>query len=86
MRAMILNKISPIEEKPLEASDLPIPTPEDNQILVKILVCGACHTDLDEIEGRLKPSKLPIVPGHQIVGTVASRGEKARPRGSAVPD
>lgn len=75
MRAMILNKISPIEEKPLEASDLPIPTPEDNQILVKILVCGACHTDLDEIEGRLKPSKLPIVPGHQIVGTVADKGK-----------
>ncbi|MFZ0035242.1 MAG: zinc-dependent alcohol dehydrogenase family protein [Sedimentisphaerales bacterium] len=75
MRAMVLNKISPIEEEPLEAADLPIPTPADNQILVKTLVCGACHTDLDEIEGRLKPSKLPIVPGHQIVGRVADKGK-----------
>jgi len=75
MRAMVLNKISPIEEKPLEAADLPIPTPGDNQILVKTLVCGACHTDLDEIEGRLKPAKLPIVLGHQVVGTVADKGE-----------
>ncbi len=75
MRAMVLNKISPIEEKPLEAADLPIPTPGDNQILVKTLVCGACHTDLDEIEGRLKPTKLPIVPGHQIVGVVADKGK-----------
>ncbi|MGA1980031.1 MAG: zinc-dependent alcohol dehydrogenase family protein [Sedimentisphaerales bacterium] len=75
MRAMVLNKISPIENRPLEAADLPIPTSGDNQILVKTLVCGACHTDLDEIEGRLKPAKLPIVPGHQVVGTVADKGK-----------
>jgi propanol-preferring alcohol dehydrogenase len=75
MRAMVLNKISPIENRPLEAADLPIPAPGDNQILVKTLVCGACHTDLDEIEGRLKPAKLPIVLGHQIVGTVADKGK-----------
>jgi propanol-preferring alcohol dehydrogenase len=75
MRAMVLNKISPIEEEPLEAADLPIPTPDDNQILVKTLVCGACHTDLDEIEGRLKPAKLPIVLGHQVVGVVADKGK-----------
>lgn len=75
MRAMVLNKISSIEEEPLEAADLPIPAPADNQILVKILVCGVCHTDLDEIEGRLKPPQLPIVPGHQIVGTVAGKGK-----------
>lgn len=75
MKAMVLNKISPIEERPLEAADLPIPTPDDNQILVKTLVCGACHTDLDEIEGRLKPAKLPIVLGHQVVGMVADKGK-----------
>ncbi len=75
MRAMVLNRISPIEERPLEVADLPIPTPSDNQILVKTLVCGACHTDLDEIEGRLKPAKLPIVLGHQVVGTVADKGK-----------
>ncbi len=75
MKAMVLNKTRPIEEKPLEQADLPIPKPDDSEILVKVSVCGACHTDLDEAEGRLKPSKLPIVPGHQIVGTVADTGK-----------
>lgn len=75
MKAMILSKQSPIEEKPLESIDLQIPRPADNQILVKVSVCGVCHTDLDEVEGRLMPSKLPIVPGHQVVGTVAEKGK-----------
>jgi propanol-preferring alcohol dehydrogenase len=75
MKAVVLNKTSPIEEKPLELTDLPRPTVADDQILVKVLVCGACHTDLDEVEGRLKPTKLPIVLGHQIVGRVADRGK-----------
>lgn len=75
MRAMVLNKTCPIEEKPLELVDLPTPAPSDNQILVRVSVCGACHTDLDEAEGRLKPSKFPIVPGHQVVGTVADKAK-----------
>ena len=75
MKAMVLKKPSVVEEKPLELTDLPIPEPADNQILVKVLVCGACHTDLDEVEGRLMPSTLPIVPGHQVVGTVAQKGK-----------
>jgi len=74
MRAMVLVKQSPIEEKPLKLADLPTPIPDGNQILVKVSVCGLCHTDLDEIEGRLKPTKFPIVLGHQIVGTVADKG------------
>lgn len=75
MKAMILNESSPIEEKPLQMTDLPVPAPGDTQILVKVLVCGACHTDLDETEGRLRPTKLPIVLGHQVVGTVADKGK-----------
>ena len=75
MKAMVLDKPSPIEDKPLRLADLPVPTPEDNEILVKVSVCGLCHTDLDEIEGRLKPTKSPIVLGHQIVGTVADKGK-----------
>ena len=77
MKAMILNKQSPAEQKPLELTDLPRPVPEDNQILVKVSVCGACHTDLDEVEGRLKPAKFPIVPGHQVVGKVTDKGKTA---------
>jgi len=75
MKAVVLKKSAPIEEKPLAPTDLPIPVPEENQILVKVSVCGACHTDLDEAEGRLKPTKSPIVPGHQAVGTVADKGK-----------
>lgn len=75
MKAMVLKKPSVAEEKPLELIDLPIPKPADNQILVKVSVCGACHTDLDEVEGRLIPSTLPVVPGHQVVGTVAEKGK-----------
>ncbi|MHC4701460.1 MAG: zinc-dependent alcohol dehydrogenase family protein [Planctomycetota bacterium] len=74
MKAMIFESHSPIEAKPLGLADLPDPAPGDNQVLVKVSVCGVCHTDLDEIEGRLEPSWLPMVPGHQIVGTVADTG------------
>ena len=75
MRAMILDRQAPVEEKPLRMADLPIPTPGDHQILVKVAVCGACHTDLDEVEGRLEPTLSPIVPGHQVVGNVIDKGK-----------
>lgn len=54
-----------------------MPEPKDKEILVKVSVCGACHTDLDEAEGRLPVSRMPIVPGHQVVGTVAGKGKQA---------
>lgn len=73
MKAMVLKKIAPVEEEPLELQDLPTPYPGPNQIRVKISACGVCHTELDEIEGRLEP-KLPIILGHQIVGIVEGLG------------
>lgn len=73
MKAQVLARISPVESRPLELVDLPIPQPGPNEILVKISACGVCHTELDEIEGRLRPT-LPIVLGHEIVGKVASSG------------
>ncbi len=75
MKAMILTRSAPIEDKPLSMVDLPTPEPQDNQILIKVSVCGACHTDLDEAEGRLKPARYPMVPGHQVVGIVAEKGK-----------
>ncbi|MHC4757181.1 MAG: zinc-dependent alcohol dehydrogenase family protein [Planctomycetota bacterium] len=78
MKAIILNEPAPIEKEPLQCADLEIPTPGDKQILIKVSVCGACHTDLDEAEGRLKPSLKPVVPGHQVVGTVCDKGNSAR--------
>ena len=73
MKAMVLNKISPIESEPLAMTHLPVPIPGPKEILVKISVCGICHTELDEIEGRLEP-KLPIILGHEIVGRVERMG------------
>jgi propanol-preferring alcohol dehydrogenase len=73
MKAMVLKEISPIEKEPLKMTDLPDPVPDLKEILVKISACGVCHTELDEIEGRLPP-KLPIILGHQIVGRVEKLG------------
>ena len=78
MKAMVLTKIALAERKTLELVDLPKPRPKNNEILVKISVCGVCHTDLDEVEGRLTPPKLPVALGHQIAGTVADKGKNVR--------
>jgi propanol-preferring alcohol dehydrogenase len=61
----------------LELADLPIPVPQEHEILVKVSACGVCHTELDEIEGRTPPSKLPIVLGHQVIGLVEKAGSGA---------
>jgi propanol-preferring alcohol dehydrogenase len=76
MKAMVLNKIDRLEDnkKPLKLINLPKPTPGEKEILVRNLACGVCHTELDEIEGRTPPHKLPIVLGHQVVGTVEKTG------------
>ena len=73
MKAMVLEKTAGIENKPLELKELPMPVPGPEQIRIKVTACGVCHTDLDEIEGRLQP-KLPIILGHQVVGTIESFG------------
>jgi propanol-preferring alcohol dehydrogenase len=76
MKAMVLKEISPIEREPLKMIHLPDPVPGPEEILVKVSACGICHTELDEIEGRIQP-RLPIVLGHEIVGRVDRLGLKA---------
>lgn len=76
MKAMVLTETMPIESKPLRLVELPIPEPNSKSLLVQISVCGVCHTELDEVEGRLVPSKLPIILGHEIVGRVKTRGSE----------
>ncbi len=75
MRAMVLNAFKKAEERPLELSEIPVPKPRAGEILVRVSVCAVCHTDLHTIEGELPEVKLPIVPGHQVVGTVEKIGE-----------
>lgn len=63
--------------EPLQAVELPIPTPGPSQVLVKVHACAVCRTDLHILDGELPNPKLPLVPGHQIVGTVTELGEGA---------
>jgi len=77
MRAMLLNKFALIDQSPLELTDVPMPEPGAEDILIRINVCGVCHTDLHTIEGELPDVKLPIIPGHQIVGIVEKMGSEA---------
>ncbi len=77
MRAMLLRKFAPIDQSPLELFDLPIPEPGPDEVLLRIKVCGVCHTDLHTVEGELPEVKLPIIPGHQVVGMVEKQGNYA---------
>ena len=66
MKAMVLKNI----RQPLEALDIKKPIPQQGQLLLKIHACGICRTDLHVVDGELTEPKLPLVPGHQIVGIV----------------
>ena len=79
MKAMVLNRLSSLleNEAPLDLMDLPDPRPGAGEILLRLSACGVCHTELDEIEGRTPPPGLPVVPGHQAVGTVEEAGPGA---------
>ena len=75
MRAMVLERPRPAEEAPLQVRDIPEPTPGPGEIRVRVRVCGVCHTDLHIVQGELPMHKLPVVPGHQVVGVVDAVGE-----------
>jgi len=76
MRAAILYNQQPIENSPLKIEEIAIPQINENEVLIKINACGICHTDLHIIEGELPPVKMPIIPGHQIIGVVEKIGSK----------
>jgi len=71
MQAMVLNGA----HQKLEAAELPVPTPGPKQILLKVLACGVCRTDLHILDGELDQPKLPLVLGHEIVGRVEALGD-----------
>ena len=74
MRAMILRRA----KSTLELVELPIPQPGPEQVLIKIIACGVCRTDLHIVDGELPLPKLPLIPGHQIVGRIVQIGDHVR--------
>jgi len=71
---MVLETHTSVEDVPLELMDIPVPTPANHEVLLKVKACGICHTDLHIIEEEVRPPKLPIVIGHQVVGVVVGFG------------
>jgi propanol-preferring alcohol dehydrogenase len=78
MKAMLLRQISPIESAPLQWTEVDAPEPGPGEVRVKVHCCALCRTDLHVIEGDLPQRKLPVIPGHQIVGIVDKVGPDCR--------
>ncbi len=78
MKSMMLTKISDLKtnKTPLSPVETETPKINKNEALIKISACAVCHTELDEIEGRIRPINLPVIPGHQIVGKVVETGSE----------
>jgi alcohol dehydrogenase, propanol-preferring len=74
MKAMLLRRIAPIDSAPLDLVDLPMPEPGPGEVRIRVRCCAVCRTDLHVIEGDLPQEKLPVIPGHQIVGTIDKLG------------
>jgi propanol-preferring alcohol dehydrogenase len=76
MKAMILDAVLSLHlnPEPLRLTELPVPKPDQDDLLIRVHTCGVCHTELDEIEGRTPPSIFPMILGHQVVGEVVECG------------
>ncbi len=78
MRAMLLEDIAPVTSNPLKLADVPDPEPGPGEVRVRVRCCAICRTDLHVIEGDLPKARMPIIPGHQIVGVVDKLGPGCR--------
>ena len=76
MKAMVLERAGPAESRPLRAEELEVPAVGRDEVLVRVDACGVCRTDLHVVEGELAHPKKRVVPGHEVVGTVAETGGK----------
>lgn len=74
MKAMVMAKA----QKALTLEIIAVPEPNEEQVLVKIIACGVCRTDLHIVDGELAHPKLPLIPGHEIVGVVEKKGRHVR--------
>src|SRR5258708_15183866 len=84
MKAWILNTPAPVDERPLTAVESPVPTPSEDELLLRVCACGVCRTDLHIVEGELPVRRSPLIPGHQIVGEVIAGGSADIPPGTRV--
>ncbi|QDV51920.1 zinc-dependent alcohol dehydrogenase family protein [Gimesia fumaroli] len=78
MKAMVLNQRADISRSPLSLVDVPAPEPGPKEILIRVHCCAICRTDLHVIEGDLPETKSPIIPGHQVVGTIIKMGSACK--------
>jgi propanol-preferring alcohol dehydrogenase len=85
MKAMLLRALGPLTENPnpLVMSDIPEPVAAEGEVLIRVSVCGVCHTELDEIEGRTPPPRLPVILGHQVVGNIEAGADSGQRVGVA---
>ena len=77
MKAQELREVTDLQSnsEPLVLTERAIPVPGPGEVLLRVLACGICHTELDEIEGRTPPPRFPVIPGHQVVGRVECCGD-----------
>src|SRR6266404_6283743 len=76
MRAMLLQQpaLYSSNASPLKIGEAPTPVAANDELIVRVSVCGVCRTDLDVVEGRVKAPRYPVIPGHQVIGRVAAVG------------
>ncbi len=77
MKAMVLAGFRPPSERPLELREVAVPEVGPEDILIRVLCCGVCHTDLHVVEHELPEARPPLIPGHEVVGVVERKGERA---------
>lgn len=75
---MVLAGAKPVRERPIELREVPTPQPAAGEVRLRVQCCGICHTDLHTVEGELHPPKMPIIPGHQVVGLVDTLGPQTK--------
>jgi alcohol dehydrogenase, propanol-preferring len=77
VNACVLQSPAPVESNPLQYVPVADPVPADDQVLIRVRCCAVCRTDLHVVEGELPPRKAPVIPGHQVIGTVEAAGKNA---------
>src|SRR5262245_13083686 len=74
MTAWQVSAPGPVATGPLEMISRPVPAPGEGELLIRVLACAVCRTDLHVVEGDLPPHRSPVVPGHEVVGRVVAVG------------